>query len=129
MGAACVIGVCVGDVCSVCVCVRVGGVCARAECVSGSVGVRAACVIGVCVCVCVCARARAMCPLGVRACARLRGVRVRGRRAWACGARAGQGRAGQEVVRNAPVQPGDVNLPPSAPPPPYRCLNPRLHPF
>ena len=37
-----------------------------------------------------------------------------------------QGRAGQEVVRNAPVQPGDVNLPPRAPPPPSRCLNPRF---
>ena len=76
--------VCRGCVQCVCVCARVGGVCARAECVSGSVGVRAACVISVCVCVC------AMCPLGVcSACARLQGVRVRGRRAWACGARAG----------------------------------------
>ena len=70
----------------VCVCARVGGVCARAECVSGSVGVRAACVIGVC--------ARCVRWGCVRACARLRGVLVRGRLAWACGARAERGRAG-----------------------------------
>ena len=87
--------VCRGCVQCVCLCVRVGGVCARAECVSGSVGVRAACVIGVCVCVCVCARARdvsvggtRVCALAGCACARAACVGVR------CARRAGQGRAG-----------------------------------